>query len=118
MAVRLHAGSKISKGRLWARALNRSAIGALVAGVVLSRDLFRGLLGVGSLLLVEVILPRLTEGFPMNIQNSTDIDTPSCAHDRGYDGAQSGTGISGRSLAGLQAVCGLVGAVSGDGDAG
>jgi len=27
--------------------------------------------GVGFVLLIEVILPRLTEGFPMNVQQST-----------------------------------------------
>ncbi|MFT6272954.1 MAG: hypothetical protein ACJA0F_001801 [Dinoroseobacter sp.] len=57
---------------LSAQSLNRSAIGALVAGVVLIWGFCAGF-GVGCVRLVEVILPRLTEDIPMNIQQSTPM---------------------------------------------
>ncbi len=64
--------------------------------------------------MVEVILPRLAEDIPMNIQQTTKMP-PLRAHDSGYVSAQTWTGVTGWLLAGLQAVCGLVGAVAGDG---
>ncbi|MEL7082709.1 MAG: hypothetical protein AAGK82_15055, partial [Pseudomonadota bacterium] len=42
-------------------------------------------------------------------------NTPSGAHDRGYDSAQFGTGVAGRTFTRLQTVCGLVGAFPRDG---
>ena len=47
-----------------ARALNRFAIGVLVSGVSVEADICFAFCEVGCVLLVEVILPRLTEDFP------------------------------------------------------
>jgi hypothetical protein len=69
-------------------------------------------------LLVEVILPRLTEGFPHDRSASHTDDTPSRAHDCGYVGPQSRAGVADQPLASLQAVCDLARAISGDCDTG
>ena len=52
----------------------------------------------------------------MSVQHPTPTTPPSYAHDRGYAGAQTRPSIADEPLAGLQAVCGLAGALAGDSD--
>lgn len=56
----------------WALALNRDAIGRMWRALCVGRICFADCT-VGSLLLFEVILPRVTEGFLLNIQQSTNM---------------------------------------------
>ncbi|WHP69852.1 MFS transporter [Phaeobacter inhibens] len=97
-----------------ALALNRFAIAALVAVVAQSRDLFLGLLG-WEFAVGRGDFASVDRGFSHEHSAIYKCNTPSGAHDRGYVGAQFGTGIAGWTFARLQTFCGLVRSVTGYG---
>lgn len=107
-------GATNAEGLKRARALNRFAI---LSGVWLNKILLRGF---WCVLLIEVILPRLTEDIPMNIQHSTFHSnyTTSRPHDCRYECAQSRPCISEQSLACLHAFRCMAGANTRDCNAG
>ncbi len=90
---------------------------ALLAGVVLNRDVFRDLrcwvCAVGRGDFASIDRGFFHEHAPFH----TD-DTPACAYDRGHERAHPWTSISNQPSARLQAFCGLAGTVSGLSDAG
>jgi len=96
---------------VWARALNRSAIRALLVGVSQNRDLLRVFwcwvcaVGRGD-------FASVSRGHS-DVHSTIDTDDgPSCAHDRGYERAHSWVCIADQPPSRLQEVFRVVGSVT------